>query len=556
MLAERDCEIAMSPGVRWGTSILAGDPITFEDIGNATAITYPACYRMEMTGARLKEIFEDVADNIFNPDPYYQQGGDMVRLGGLAYSIDVSAPIGRRISDIFAQERRSDRSQQELHCLGLGQRQPSDRGAAHLGRRAQLCRPLEDHPAQGEYSDQGHRRLKDCRDEMSIDFVIERLGDKGTVLAAGLLLETLVWGVRSAKPVLSALGLHGLRARQIRNASRRLALHLCGRYSWHATPDRIRLAERIERPHAEHAGQLVRRHNRRRLVRHRNDTDPRLHRAPPCSRRPGQFAIASVGPCLRGYGAGFAEGILSPLRATLTGLWVIDGEALNASASLHLGAWGGPAVALVWLGAAFYFGVRSRIPAWGWIGGLGVGLTIMGGWALTYWLSQTLFDPPPLKSMTFTGPSAKVLMLFLSQPGGIFDFDAGLIPGVFLGAFLAALFSRELKLEGFQGGPATRRYLLGAVFMGFGGMLAGGCSVGSLSGAAIFATTAWVTLAAIWAGGSGDQLLSTAPAKKRAFQSLNLRLFAAETSDREAWPVATLALRQDHCFARFLSDRE
>jgi S-sulfosulfanyl-L-cysteine sulfohydrolase len=100
MLAERDCEIAMSPGVRWGTSILAGDPITFEDIGNATAITYPACYRMEMTGARLKEIFEDVADNIFNPDPYYQQGGDMVRLGGLSYAIDVSAPIGKRISDM------------------------------------------------------------------------------------------------------------------------------------------------------------------------------------------------------------------------------------------------------------------------------------------------------------------------------------------------------------------------------------------------------------------------------------------------------------------------
>jgi sulfur-oxidizing protein SoxB len=100
MLAERDCEIAMSPGVRWGTSILAGDPITFEDIANATAITYPACYRTEMTGARLKEIFEDVADNIFNPDPYYQQGGDMVRLGGLSYAIDVSAPIGKRISNM------------------------------------------------------------------------------------------------------------------------------------------------------------------------------------------------------------------------------------------------------------------------------------------------------------------------------------------------------------------------------------------------------------------------------------------------------------------------
>jgi S-sulfosulfanyl-L-cysteine sulfohydrolase len=100
MMAERDCEIAMSPGMRWGTSILPGGPIAFEDIANATSITYPACYRIEMTGARLKEAVEDIADNVFNPDPYYQQGGDMVRLGGVAYRIDVSAPAGKRISNM------------------------------------------------------------------------------------------------------------------------------------------------------------------------------------------------------------------------------------------------------------------------------------------------------------------------------------------------------------------------------------------------------------------------------------------------------------------------
>ncbi|RTL61137.1 MAG: thiosulfohydrolase SoxB [Hyphomicrobiales bacterium] len=96
--SERDAEIALSPGIRWGTSLLPGQDITFEDITNATAMTYPNCYRMTMTGARLKEILEDVADNIFNPDPYYQQGGDMVRTGGLAYAIDVAQPIGKRIS--------------------------------------------------------------------------------------------------------------------------------------------------------------------------------------------------------------------------------------------------------------------------------------------------------------------------------------------------------------------------------------------------------------------------------------------------------------------------
>jgi sulfur-oxidizing protein SoxB len=98
LLKERDAEIALSPGFRWGTSVLPGAPITVEDIHNATAITYPQVYRQAMTGERLKEVLEDVADNLFNPDPYYQQGGDMVRCGGLGYSIDVSKPIGQRIS--------------------------------------------------------------------------------------------------------------------------------------------------------------------------------------------------------------------------------------------------------------------------------------------------------------------------------------------------------------------------------------------------------------------------------------------------------------------------
>jgi sulfur-oxidizing protein SoxB len=100
LLKERDAEIALSPGFRWGTSVLPGQAITVEDIHNATAITYPQVYRQTMTGARLKEVLEDVADNLFNPDPYYQQGGDMVRCGGLGYAIDIGKPIGQRISDM------------------------------------------------------------------------------------------------------------------------------------------------------------------------------------------------------------------------------------------------------------------------------------------------------------------------------------------------------------------------------------------------------------------------------------------------------------------------
>jgi sulfur-oxidizing protein SoxB len=100
LLEQRDAEIVLSPGFRWGTSVLPGSPITVEDIHNATAMTYPQVYRMNMTGERLKEILEDVADNLFNPDPYYQQGGDMVRCGGLGYTIDIAAPMGKRFSGL------------------------------------------------------------------------------------------------------------------------------------------------------------------------------------------------------------------------------------------------------------------------------------------------------------------------------------------------------------------------------------------------------------------------------------------------------------------------
>ncbi|MEQ9261321.1 MAG: thiosulfohydrolase SoxB [Roseovarius sp.] len=100
LLKERDAEIALSPGVRWGPSLIPGQDITREDIWNVTSMTYPNAYRTEMTGEFLKVVLEDVADNIFNPDPYYQQGGDMVRTGGLGYRIDVSKPQGERISEM------------------------------------------------------------------------------------------------------------------------------------------------------------------------------------------------------------------------------------------------------------------------------------------------------------------------------------------------------------------------------------------------------------------------------------------------------------------------
>ncbi|MCW9032770.1 MAG: thiosulfohydrolase SoxB [Rhodospirillales bacterium] len=100
LLEERDAEIALSPGFRWGSSLPPGENITVEQVFNQTAITYPNAYRSKMTGQLLKDILEDVADNLFNPDPYYQQGGDMVRVGGMGYHIDVNKPIGSRISNM------------------------------------------------------------------------------------------------------------------------------------------------------------------------------------------------------------------------------------------------------------------------------------------------------------------------------------------------------------------------------------------------------------------------------------------------------------------------
>ena len=98
--SELDAEIALSPGFRWGTTTLSGQPLTMEDVLAETAITYPETYVQTMTGAQIKDMLEDVCDNLFNTDPYYQQGGDMVRVGGLTYACAPTETIGKRISDL------------------------------------------------------------------------------------------------------------------------------------------------------------------------------------------------------------------------------------------------------------------------------------------------------------------------------------------------------------------------------------------------------------------------------------------------------------------------
>ena len=100
MMQVQGADIAFSPGFRWGTSLLPGQAITREWLMDMTATTYSYATLTEMTGATIKTVLEDVCDNLFNPDPYYQQGGDMVRVGGLQYSCSPLATMGKRIDDM------------------------------------------------------------------------------------------------------------------------------------------------------------------------------------------------------------------------------------------------------------------------------------------------------------------------------------------------------------------------------------------------------------------------------------------------------------------------
>jgi len=195
------------------------------------------------------------------------------------------------------------------------------------------------------------------------------------------------------------------------------------------------------------------------------------------------------------------NGLLSPLRQAISEWWTIEAGQRDVLALAGVGHLGGLLFGALWLAAALVWAWRQRVRFWGWFGAIGVGVMVAAGWLLTYRISRITFETlPPVQSLSFTGPAADMLMLVLSPPWQPLSFDLGLVPGVFVGSFVSALLWRELRLEGFQGGQAMRRYIVGAVLMGFGGMLAGGCAVGAgVSGAAIFTLTSFATLATMWA---------------------------------------------------------
>jgi uncharacterized membrane protein YedE/YeeE len=135
---------------------------------------------------------------------------------------------------------------------------------------------------------------------------------------------------------------------------------------------------------------------------------------------------------------------------------------------------------------------------------------VAAAWWFSYAVSQSSFDVVQVQGLTFSGPSAEWLMRVLTKPATPFGFDAGMLPGVFIGSAVGALIQHEFRVEGFKDGYSMVRYITGAMAMGFGSMLAGGCAVGAgMTGGAIFALTAWVTLLGMWAGaGLMDHLLA------------------------------------------------
>jgi len=196
------------------------------------------------------------------------------------------------------------------------------------------------------------------------------------------------------------------------------------------------------------------------------------------------------------------RGLLSPAREWLTNLWLVDGGPSRDIMSVFGG--GTPeklAFAGLWLLAGLAYAFRSGLSRGLILSALAAGAAVVAGWLFTYQLSQASFAPVTLKSLTFSGPSAELLMLVLNSSQLRLGFDLGIMPGVFLGSFGAAALAGELRLEGFSDGRGMRRYLLGAVLMGFGAMLAGGCAVGAgVSGASVFALTAWIVLGGMWLG--------------------------------------------------------
>ena len=202
------------------------------------------------------------------------------------------------------------------------------------------------------------------------------------------------------------------------------------------------------------------------------------------------------------------RGLLSPARLSLAELWTVPGGNARDLLTFVGGAdQVGLFVAIGFFVVAIALAARRVLPRYGLAAALSVGVVAALAWTFTYHLSYLTFDPTPVKGISFVGPSADTLIGLINTPTLPLGFDLGLIPGVFAGSMIACLIAGEFKLQGFEGGRPMIRYMSGGALMGFGGMLAGGCTVGAaLTGSSIFALTAWIAMASMWASGAAVHL--------------------------------------------------
>ena len=198
------------------------------------------------------------------------------------------------------------------------------------------------------------------------------------------------------------------------------------------------------------------------------------------------------------------SGTLAPVRQTIANWWLIDGgPERNILNFLGLSSWFGVLIGFCFLGIAVW---RFRATAGEFqpfvFGNVFVGVAIASGWLFTQWVASASFEPISVQGLSFSGPSAEWLTRVLyTDIAPKFAFDAGLLPSVFIGSLIAAVLFGEFKFEGFQTENKLGHYLSGAILMGFGAVLAGGCTVGAgMSGGVVFSNTAWLTLVSIIAG--------------------------------------------------------
>lgn len=233
----------------------------------------------------------------------------------------------------------------------------------------------------------------------------------------------------------------------------------------------------------------------------------------------GVFSIAIIAvTALATY-----SGVLVPLRDGISGFWstaAIGGNDLLAHTGLE--RWAGIALGLVLAVVALGFAIKARLSVWRLFGGVMIGLTVAAGWYFTWQLSTQVFEPIQAESLSFIRPLATSSELALE--GGFAGLDQGVLIGAILGAFVAALVSREFRISTFSepGVPSIWRYATGSVLMGFGGILAVGCTIGAgLTGGSVLAVSSLLGLASMIAGGALTQLVLRSvvngPANSTAF---------------------------------------